>query len=422
VVAKLEAVDVELLLEVAQQLASVHTLGEVSRLVCKVVRRLTGADGVSFVVREGSLVSYLDDDAIGPLWKGKQFPIEACVSGWTMLHRETLAIADIERDERIPVELYRRTFVKSLVMVPVRTDEPLAAIGVYWATTGGPSARAGALVESVAGFAALAVESSERLAAETEARRQAELATRAKDEFLGLLAHELCTPLASIVTALHLIKLRGSDPFERERSIIDRQVNHVVRLVDDFLDISRITRGAIQLRRVPIELSRIVARGLEATSALLDERGHVVEVLVPETGLTIEADLDRLTQVVANLLMNAAKYTPRGGRIAVFGDVEGSCARLVVRDTGAGIARSLLPQLFDLFAQGPRKVDRAEGGLGLGLSIVRSMVELHGGVVSAASEGPGRGATFTIRLPLTDATEPDLVDEPRHLDRNHTPS
>ncbi|HEU0033866.1 MAG TPA: ATP-binding protein [Kofleriaceae bacterium] len=400
--ARLDGPDITRLLQSARQLGSVRSIDELATIVCRLARELTDADGAAFVVREDSTVHYIEEDAIGPLWKGQRFSIESCLSGWAILHRETVTIDDIDRDDRVPIELYRPTFVKSLAVVPVRPEEPLGALGLYWQEPGRPSRETVELAEAIAAFATLGLESLRRIDAEAEARRLAEEAVRAKDEFLALLGHELRNPLAPIVTALHLIKLRGNDPFERERSVIDRQVHHVVRLVDDLLDVSRITRGAIQLRRAPIELAQIVARGLEAASPLIEERWHAVEVSVPDGGMVIDADVDRMTQVVANLLTNAAKYTPRGGRIEVVADIEGGCARLVIRDNGSGIAPELLPKLFAPFTHGDRQL---EGGLGLGLAIVRSLVELHGGVVSAASEGPGRGATFTIRLPLGDPSE-----------------
>jgi signal transduction histidine kinase len=225
------------------------------------------------------------------------------------------------------------------------------------------------------------------------------------DEFLAALGQELRNALAPVLTALHLIKLRGGDPYERERAIVHRQVEHVTRMIDDLLDISRIRRGSIQLRRAPVELAWIVARAVDLTSPIVAERGHRVIVAVLDNGLSIDADLDRLTQVVANLVVNAAKDSPRAARIEIVGDIEGGCARLVVRDYGAGITPARLPSLFDVLDQ---------GGLGLGLSIVRGIVELHGGVVSAASEGPGRGATFTVRLPLAGTAEIETVtlDEP----------
>jgi len=405
----LEPGEMEALLDTSRRLASVQTLEEVAVVVCGVVRQLTGADGATFVLRDGMHVIHVADDVVG---RGKRVPIEGGIAGWVMLHREAAAVANVDGDERC--ELHRGTVVKSLVMAPVKRDEPLAAIGAYWSTSAAPTSRAVQLVEEIASFATIAVEYRVVLAAEVEACRQAELASRAKDEFLALLGHELRNPLAPILTTLNLIKLRGGDPFERERAIIDRQVSQLVRIVDALLDVSRITRGALQLRRAPVELASIVGRGLDAAAGLLAERGHRVEVSVPEVGLTIDADIERLSQVVTSLISNAAKYTPRGGRIEVLGGIEGGCARLVVRDTGTGIAPALLPRLFSLFSQST--TDRSECGLGFGLAVVRSMVELHGGVVSAASAGPGRGATFTIRLPLTDAVESEApLDEPAAL-------
>ena len=389
-----------------------RSVEEVADLACTLARGLAGADGVCLVLRDGSFVHYVAEDAIAPLWHGARFALEQSVSGWAIIHARTAAIPDIERDVRVPLVVYRNTFVKSLVMVPVSAPDsegPFAAIGAYWKTTGGPTPRATALLEGLAVDVGVALANARRLALEVDARGQAEAGARAKDEFLAMLGHELRNPLAPIVTALHLIKLRGADPFERERAIIERQVHHVVRLVDDLLDVSRIKRGAIHLRRATTELHAVVARAVESVAAMTSERDHDVVVRVPETGLPIDADFDRLAQVVANLMSNAVKYTPRGGRIEIVGDVETGCARLVVRDNGAGIDPKLLPRLFELFVQG--RPD--QGGLGLGLSIVRSIVEMHGGVVSAASRGPGRGATFTIRLPLAGYSELDTstIDE-----------
>lgn len=280
----------------------------------------------------------------------------------------------------------------------------------------GPEERRAVMIEAISKLAASALASVQRFAVEHDARCLAEAESRAKDEFLSTLGHELRNPLAPIVTVLSLIKLRGPDPFERERQIIERQVDHLVGLVDDLLDVSRIARGAIQLRRAPVELAWIVARALESAGPAIAERGHEIRVDVPATGLAIDADVDRFTQVIANLMSNAAKYTPRGGRIEVLGDVEGHCARLVVRDTGIGIDNATLPHLFELFAQHRPRVTEREAGLGLGLSLVRSIVELHGGVVSAASEGPGRGAAFTVRVPLVSA-----ADHEAHLARGTRP-
>jgi PAS domain S-box-containing protein len=226
-------------------------------------------------------------------------------------------------------------------------------------------------------------------------------ADRRKDEFLALLSHELRNPLAPILTAAQLMELRGDVATPREREVIIRQAQHLVRLVDDLLDVSRMARGKVTLTKEPLELSSVVARAVEATAPLLEQRRHELLLSVPSEGLPVEADEVRLTQVVSNLLANAARYTHPGGRIEVTGAREGDSVVLHVRDNGMGIDPGLLPHVFEMFVQGARGPDRAEGGLGLGLSLVRTLTALHGGTVSGRSEGLGRGSEFTVRLPAS---------------------
>lgn len=230
-------------------------------------------------------------------------------------------------------------------------------------------------------------------------RQGAEAANRAKDEFLAILGHELRNPLSPILTALQLMKLRGGDGLERERTIIERQVNHLTRLVDDLLDVSRIARGKVELKKKAIEMADVVAAAIEMTSPLLEQRMHSLSVKLPRTGLAVEGDLTRLSQVVSNLISNAAKYTPPGGIITIIGETSPAEVILRVHDTGVGIAPDVLPRIFDLFVQEQQAIDRSQGGLGLGLTIVRNLVERHGGTISAHSDGSGLGAEFTIRLP-----------------------
>ena len=231
-------------------------------------------------------------------------------------------------------------------------------------------------------------------------------ADRRKDEFLALLSHELRNPLAPIVTAAELMQMRGdvATPFERE--VILRQAQHMVRLVDDLLDVSRVARGKVTLAKAPLNLGIVVSKAVEATSPLLEQRRHQLHLTVPPQGLPVIGDEVRLTQVVSNLLTNAARYTPPGGHIEVNGALEGGDVVLRVRDNGAGIDAALLPNVFEMFVQGTRSADRSEGGLGLGLSLVRTLTILHGGTVSAHSDGPGHGSEFTVRLPAS-APRPD---------------
>ncbi|NBD08535.1 ATP-binding protein [Corallococcus silvisoli] len=238
------------------------------------------------------------------------------------------------------------------------------------------------------------------------ARREAESANRAKDEFLAMLGHELRNPLAPILTALQLMRLRGDTAAERERTLIERQVTHLVRMVDDLLDVSRVTRGKVTLKRERTSLTDVVAKAIEQTSPLIEQRQHTLEVDLPEHGTDLDADPTRLAQVFANLLTNAAKYTEPGGFLAVTGTREGQELVVSVRDTGVGIAPEMLPRVFDLFVQEHQALDRSQGGLGLGLAIARSLVTLHGGTISAQSAGRGRGSTFTVRLPALEAEAP----------------
>ncbi|MFZ5657032.1 MAG: PAS domain S-box protein [Pseudomonadota bacterium] len=231
-------------------------------------------------------------------------------------------------------------------------------------------------------------------------------ADRRKDEFLAMLAHELRNPLAPIATASHLLDRVADDPVRvREVArVIGRQVGHIRELVDDLLDVSRVTRGLITLRQDLLDVSTIVAGAVEQSRADVDARRHVLRISLPDAPLCVRGDATRLIQVLANLLNNAAKYSPEGSRIDVEGWREGQRACIAVTDTGQGIDAALLPHVFELFSQGRRTPERAHGGLGLGLALVRQLVQLHGGRVTAHSDGPGRGSRFEVHLPAVDAT------------------
>ncbi len=226
-------------------------------------------------------------------------------------------------------------------------------------------------------------------------------ADRRKDEFLAILAHELRNPLAPIRNGLQILRLRAaSDPTaQRTASMMDRQLTHLVRLVDDLLDVSRITHGRLELRTQTLQLTDVLARAIETSRALIEAQAHELVVDVRTEGLMIEGDTDRLAQAFSNLLSNAAKYTDRGGRISLIVDREGDEAVVQVKDTGIGIPPSALDHVFDMFSQMRAHPTRAEG-LGIGLSLTRTLVQMHHGSITAASEGPGMGSSFTVRLPL----------------------
>jgi signal transduction histidine kinase/CheY-like chemotaxis protein len=248
-----------------------------------------------------------------------------------------------------------------------------------------------------------------RLEAE-KARVAAEEADSAKDDFLAMLGHELRNPLAPVLTALELMRLRGESASQRERDIIERQVKHLMRLVEDLFDVSRLRRGRVELRRRPFEIIHSIEKAVEISSPLLSDRRHKLTIDVSVVGLVVDGDETRLAQVFANLLTNAANYSNRPGHIVLRGAVEAGMVVVRCQDDGMGIGPELLPRVFDLFKQGQQSLDRRKGGLGMGLAVAKTLVELHGGVIEAASDGPGRGSTFTVRLPL--ASSPATADQP----------
>ncbi len=238
-------------------------------------------------------------------------------------------------------------------------------------------------------------------------------AHRRKDDFLAMLAHELRNPLTPLVTSIELMRRAGGAASERNLDIMARQVRQLSRLVEDLLDVSRVSHGRIELRRHRLSLGDVVADAIESSRPLLDALRHRVRIDLPEIPIEIDADNVRLTQVFSNLLHNAAKYTDPGGFIAITVERHGGEAVVRVRDDGVGIEPSMLGQVFDLFAQAPVALARAQGGLGIGLTLVRALVELHGGRVEVASEGIGRGTTFTVHLPLATAARETQPAAPR---------
>jgi signal transduction histidine kinase len=253
---------------------------------------------------------------------------------------------------------------------------------------------------------------------EQRARAAAEAAYRSKEEFIAVLAHELRSPLAPIRLAMHTLRPQaaGDPDVQRAITVVERQVRHLARLLDDLLDASRLTRERIELRKMTVSLQTVVTDALEDARGIIETRRHTVALDMPPAALWLEADPTRLTQVVTNLLNNAAKYTPPGGTISVIVEQDADHAVLRVRDTGVGIAKDMLGRIFDLFTQGAPAMVR-EGGLGIGLALAQTLVERHGGTLTAASEGPGTGSEFVVRLPIgatreTFASEPGMPEAP----------
>ncbi|HSD88855.1 MAG TPA: MEDS domain-containing protein [Kofleriaceae bacterium] len=281
----------------------------------------------------------------------------------------------------------------------VACGQLLGALVLGFSTSRLFSATYRALVEDVSRQVALALDRSSSYERLEHERARAESASRAKDEFLAMLGHELRNPLAPILTATQLMQLRDAGSFQRERTVIERQVKHMIRLVDDLLDVSRITRGKVELRKRAIEIADVVSQAVELVSPAMEERSHLLQIDAPAAGVVVQADPQRLAQVLTNLLANAAKYTPAHGRIHLTVQAHESTVIISVRDSGIGIEPSLLPHVFDLFVQGRQGIDRASGGLGLGLTIAKMLVELHGGSIAVSSEGSGKGSEFIVQLP-----------------------
>jgi signal transduction histidine kinase/CheY-like chemotaxis protein len=567
--------EVQSLVDVNRELGRALDLSDLLPRLCRLVREIASADGATFVLREGDHVRYVAEDAVSPLWAGRSFPIESCISSWSILKRETAVVEDVYADPRIPTETYRPTFVRSLVMVPVqREGEFVGTIGAYWARPRRAAEREVALLEAVAGAAsvavanaqlfgdirsarseaekaaetirrvqkiadamlgdlslddllhevlvrvrealaadvavmllleaaetlrvravigapdaeigfivpkgqgfcglvaterravvwkevapervvlpflrrmrvralagvpvvsdgkllgvlqvgstrpgrfgddethllqlageriALAVDRVERRDAERRVRESLDAANRAKDEFLAMLGHELRNPLSAVrnaVVAASLDESRRSHALEIAR----RQTDQLGRLIDDFLDVARITQGRVTLHKEAVFLREIIDGAAESTRSFIESRGVHLAVALEPAAIQVKADRARLEQVFVNLLSNAAKYSDAGGRIDVRSERQGEEVAVHVRDTGIGIAAEMIPRIWDLFAQVDRSLDRAQGGLGIGLTVARRIVELHGGRIEVRSDGLGAGAEFTVTLAVLPAT------------------
>jgi two-component system CheB/CheR fusion protein len=392
------------LLRVAHDLSFARDLATVVVTARKAARELTGADGVTIVLRSGNECYYADEDAIAPLWKGRRFPLEACVSGWVMTQNLAAVIADIYADSRVPHHVYRPTFVKSLAMVPVRAPEAIAAIGAYWAVHHEATEDEVGAMTLLADNIALALrnielydELSVALRREKDARRVAESATASKDEFLTLVAHELRQPLHASLAALRMMSTGTTvESGEHARSVVERQLTQMTRLVEELLETARIVRGHVHLNETVFDMRSALERAADSQRALIAERQHEFVVSLPDQTVVVQADAARLEQVFANLLSNAAKYTDPGGRITLSLAVDQNFANITVSDTGRGIDPAAISTIFNLFARAASDVR----GFGVGLAATRRLVELHGGTIQARSDGVGRGAQFRVSLPL----------------------
>jgi signal transduction histidine kinase/ActR/RegA family two-component response regulator len=391
--------------EIAHALNGSPDLDAVLRTVVTAVPGLAQADSARIALVEDSgqrmVVSYSTQASTAmpahfAVQRGHGIGGRAWASGRPIRSDDIASDARFADDDHLPIA--RADGIVACMAVPITSGDTV--VGVIYANNYSRRAFTAvdeAVLVTLADHAAVAVQKARLLAGEHAARAEAEAASRGKDELLAMLGHELRNPLAAIATAAHILDARGAteESRGRAREIIARQNAHLARLVDDLLDVARVTSGKIVLERRPLELAEAVRRSVGTLTASGRTQNH--QVLLDLHAVWADVDETRLEQVVTNLVGNALRFTPDGGTIDVtLGAIDGE-AVLQVRDCGVGIAAEMLPRVFEMFVQGARRPDG--GGLGLGLTLVRRIVELHGGRVTAASEGPGHGSTFTVHLP-----------------------
>ncbi|RYZ66296.1 MAG: HAMP domain-containing histidine kinase, partial [Proteobacteria bacterium] len=384
------------LIATIQKLSHARKIETIVEIVAHAARKLTGADGATFILREGDSCHYVDEDAIGPLWKGRRFPLTACISGWAMLNHESAMIEDIYQDSRIPADAYRPTFVKSLVMVPVRKENPIAAIGNYWSTHHKAEPEEIELLQSLADSASIAIENTqlytqlrecldETRSARDELARQLNL----RDEFISVAAHELKTPLTPLKLQVQFLsKLIAGKQFEDEglkktlthiSNVTSRQTTEFARRIEDLLDASRIRLGKFTVDPEPgvdfNQLAHTVVTDYESVNP-----GRIL--FHPSGELVGFWDPARLEQVIRNLISNALRYGEKNP-IEFSTHREGSTAVFSVRDYGPGVRPEDQSRIFDRFERASSI--KSFGGLGLGLFISRQILQEHQGSIRVLS-------------------------------------
>jgi len=396
----------ERLVQAVTDLAGARTLDQVTLIVRTAARELCGADGATFVLRDADQCFYVEEDAIAPLWRGSRFPMETCISGWAMLNRLPAVIPDIYADDRIPHDAYRPTFVKSLVMVPVRTAEPVAAIGNYWADTHDPTDTEVRLLQALADSTAVALEHVRTLE-ELEHRVQSRTAelreTNASlEQFAGIAAHDLKGPLDTMANLISALRARAGDKLnDAESNLLDALEHSGHRLADlipSLLEYARAGGAAPKVR--PFDPAALIADATAAIAGLLEESGATVTV--GELPDTVTGDQTLLTQVVQNLIANAAIHggTPANpAAITISGRRTTNHSELDVADDGPGVPAAEREVIFEPFRQGAGA--QPDSGSGLGLSLCRRIARAHGGDLEVG-DAPSGGAVFTIRLPAGD--------------------
>lgn len=394
------------LIQAIQELSGARTMEGVAAIVRVAARCLAGADGATFVLKEGSDCYYLDEDAISPLWKGRRFPAAACISGWAMEHRQVAVIPDIYVDPRIPHDAYRPTFVRSLAMVPVRSRDPIAAIGVYWAASRVADPSDIEMLQLLADSTATAMENvhlhntmqrqvEERTRELRLAREQAEQASAVKSRFLAAASHNLRQPIQTLSTVVAILQRVSADEAPAHVRSMGDAVRNMESMLDTLLDLHRLDQGAIEPKPQDALLDGVFARLRSEFAYPASAKGLSLDI--PQTAPAVHSDAHLLQEILRNFLSNAIKYTVRGGvRLECL--EAGDALRIEVSDTGPGIPPAHLERIFEAFYRAPDAVASANHGLGLGLSIVDQLARILRHPIGARST-PSEGSRFWITVP-----------------------
>lgn len=390
------------LIGIVQELSLARDLATIMEIVRKAARELTGADGASFVLRDGDLCYYADEDAIAPLWKGRRFPMAVCVSGWVMLHREGVAIEDVFADPRVPADAYRPTFVKSLAMVPIRTRAPIGAIGNYWASRRAATKEEISVLQALADSTSIAMENVEvsvRLATLAAERDALEERHRQQEALSALVVHDLKSPATAISLAASL-RLRAQDLPAADRrywSGVLSSAEHIHRTALDLLDIARSQDGKLTLKPAALDLSALFAEVREFFRPQAEQREQSIILRADVAPGALRADPDILRRVLQNLVDNALRHGPKHGTLRLEARADEGGVEVAVCDEGPGIPQEMRQRVFDWYAQ-LEGADDNRSGRGLGLTFCRLAVEAHGGTIWIEANEP-RGSRFCFRIP-----------------------
>ena len=390
-----------LLVETVQQLSLARDLNTVMAVVRTAARKLTGADGATFVLRDRDLCYYADEDAIEPLWKGQRFPMSACISGWAMINRQSAIIGDIYADDRIPVEAYRPTFVKSLVMVPIRTVEPIGAIGNYWAQQHHPTAEEVLLLQSLADITSVSIENiyvynelEERVKQRTE---ELEFANKDMESFSYSVSHDLRAPLRAINGYTQILKEDFSQQLDEDGNRMLNNISYnavkMDTLIGDLLEFSRL--GKKDVNRVTIDMNELISAVLNELNKSTD---HSAKFTIQEKLHSIYGDYGLITQVMVNLLSNGIKYSSKkeNPAIEIVSTEQDGEIIFSVKDNGVGFDMQYADKLFGVFQR--LHAQNEFEGTGVGLSLVHRIIQKHGGRIWAeAKENEGANFRFALK-------------------------